>query len=749
MFQVTINKGKIKTLVEHLRLSAKINSVYAVVVLLLFSTFNYFIISNIKKMTRKNAEKSYREITVLFARLNSQPLERASYFMLDNNTRELMKRPNVLSVEILDAASVSLASSAVDDLDTHKDHILKISEPIFEEDGNTTIIGYAHIQFSLEETYTEINKNTFLTIGLSVIILIITIFLINKLVTLIIRKPVSKLLDSVNKIANGDLNHNAQVDSADELGELAECVNTMKSRLKDTLALTNNIMESMPSMMASLDESGTVMRWNTAAEKISEIQEAVAVGKKLWDLIPELGKFEPYTHYVSDTMKPITFPKETLTMNLDKIFTVSIYPLRESEHKGVVMRIDDVTDLEIMDRQLRQAQKMEMIGTLAGGLAHDFNNVLGGITGTVSLLSFKIARDQTITSDVLKESLATIEQSAQRASDMVKQLLTLSHKHDLEFAPVDLNMTIKHIHKICMNTFDKRIELNFNYYPSNAIVYADPTQLEQVLLNLCVNAYHAMSIMRPEGETSHGKISVSIGKVITDSIFNKTHPEASQGTYWVLSVSDTGVGMNTKTVSKIFDPFFTTKGKGKGTGLGLAMAYNINKQHHGFIDVYSEVNLGSTFNVYFPVVETMKTNNSVEKARNQIQKQTGLVLIIDDEATMRHVAHEMLAECGYKIITASNGDEGVQIYKIKRAEIDIVLLDMIMPKMSGEEVFEELVKINPDVRVVLTSGFRKDEKVERIMKKGIRYFLQKPYTIQRISSIVYAAINDLKYDEPE
>lgn len=748
MFRVHIDSQKFRNTFGHLRLSVKINGVYAMVVMLLFSISNYFIIVHTKNIMRDNARNSYREVTVLFARLNSQPIERASYFLLESNTTEIIKRPSVLYAEILDPGYLRLAPMSLEPTDVDSRESITITEPIFDEERAQRIVGYARIQFSMESTNREIRKNILLIIGLSLLILFITIIVINRLLAGIVKKPVTHLLSSVNKIAAGDLNHNVIVESSDELGELAACVNEMKTRLKDTLALTNNIMESMPSIMISLDDEGRVMRWNASAERHTKIVESDAVGKSLWDIIPGLGKFEPYTHYVSDTLKPITFPKENLSINVDKIFSVSVYPLKESEHKGVVIRIDDVTDLEIMDRQLRQAQKMEMIGTLAGGLAHDFNNVLGGITGTVSILTFKINKGQPVSQETLKESLTTIEDSAQRAADMVKQLLTLSHKHDLEFAPVDLNMTMKHIQKICMNTFDKCIELSFNYYPSNAMVYADPTQLEQVLLNLCVNGYHAMTLMRAEGELGNGRLTVSLGKIITDSIFIKTHPEAAEGTYWVLSVNDTGVGMSTKVVSKIFDPFFTTKEKGKGTGLGLAMAYNIIKQHHGFIDVYSEINLGSTFNVYFPVVETVKPS-SQQKANSHIKKQTGMVLIIDDEATMRHVAHEMLVECGYKTISASNGEEGLQIYKIKQQEVDIVLLDMIMPKMSGEEVFEEITKINPEVRVILTSGFKKDDKVERIMKKGIRYFLQKPYTIQRISSVVYAAINNIDYTESD
>ena len=272
---------------------------------------------------------------------------------------------------------------------------------------------------------------------------------------------------------------------------------------------------------------------------------------------------------------------------MEEYHNISIFPLIANGIKGIVIRVDDITELEKKEQQLRQAQKMEIIGTLAGGLAHDFNNILGGITGSLSLLKFKLQKDTALDHDFMIKYLNIMEEAGRRAADLVKQLLSISSKQEMTLEPVDLDITIEHVMQICRNSFDKCIDLETLFSGTKAMINASPTQIEQVLLNLCVNAAHAMTTMRKEDEPQGGKLTVSLKKIFADKNFCIAHPEAHELEYWALTVQDTGVGMDTKTVAKIFDPFFTTKQKDKGTGLGLAMAYNIVQQHGGFIDVYS------------------------------------------------------------------------------------------------------------------------------------------------------------------
>jgi CheY-like chemotaxis protein len=338
----------------------------------------------------------------------------------------------------------------------------------------------------------------------------------------------------------------------------------------------------------------------------------------------------------------------------------------------------------------------------------------------------------------LKEELKVIDEASRRAVDLVQQLLTLSRKKEISFEPVDLNNTLKNVLNICNKTFDKSIELKAEFFNSPSMIKGDPALMEQVLLNLCINASHAMTIMKDRDKVPGGVLTIAVAKMSADKYFCNIHPEASEIDYWVMTVKDTGVGMDTKTIAKIFDPFFTTKEKGKGTGLGLSMVYNIVQQHGGFIDVYSELNIGSIFNIYLPCI----TDTTIVKREAEMQffQGNGLVLVIDDEPVIQRISKEILENCGYSVLMAMNGEEGVQIYREHYQNIKLVILDLVMPKKSGRETYLDIKKIKPDVNVLLTSGFRHDERVDDLLNMGIKYFIQKPYSLYSLSKSVYEAI---------
>jgi len=322
---------------------------------------------------------------------------------------------------------------------------------------------------------------------------------------------------------------------------------------------------------------------------------------------------------------------------------------------------------------------------------------------------------------------------------MVQQLLALAHKENVSHTSVDLSIIIDHIKKICINTFDKSIEITIDIPEGNIPVYADATQLEQVLLNLCVNASHAMTFMRPKSEPHGGKLIISVEKITADKQFCSSRREAKEINYWKLSVGDSGVGIDINTLSKIFIPFFSTKEKGKGTGLGLAMVYNIVHQFDGFIEVYSEAGTGSTFNLYLPVL-TSNDLTELKRKKFQLPKGEGVILVVDDEDLVRSTAKSILKKCGYTVITATDGVSGVEIYTERKDEIKAVLMDLVMPKKSGEKAFLDMKKINPEVKVLLSSGFRQDERVDLAFNYGISGFIQKPYTLEKLSQAIYNLI---------
>lgn len=404
-----------------------------------------------------------------------------------------------------------------------------------------------------------------------------------------------------------------------------------------------------------------------------------------------------------------------------------------------VSRILSDVEKNILESQLIQSQKMETIGTLVGGLAHDFNNLLGGIVGSLSLLKYKY---NDITSEELLKYLNMMENASGRATDLVKQLLAVASKQDLAMVPVDLNNSVRNIVKISRNTFDKSVEIVQNYYDTPAVTNADPIQIEQVLLNLCINAYHAMTMMKPEHDKQGGVLTISVNLVTVDDSFLQLHPDAVHRAYWQIIIEDTGIGMTKKTMERIFEPFFTTKKNTsvKGSGLGLTMVYNIIRDHGGFIEVKSEPNTGTAFMVYMPLLER-EFDDTVKNQENELFRGEGLVMVIDDEEVMRITIKKMLNAAGYDVILAENGEEGINIFSGKHKEIYGIILDMAMPRKSGREVFYELQKIDPAVKVLLASGYRHDERSEEILKAGVRGFIQKPFTVYGLSEAVHKAFS--------
>ncbi|MBV5338240.1 MAG: PAS domain S-box protein [Deltaproteobacteria bacterium] len=501
----------------------------------------------------------------------------------------------------------------------------------------------------------------------------------------------------------------------------------------------NNIIESMPSMLVTLDTESTVTQWNTAACKLTGISSEEAIGQKIYDIAPIFNKYSQQIDETRHCRDSLILHRERVGLDTRHLYNVTFFPLVANGIAGVAIRLDDVTELENKEQQLRQAQKMESVGTLAGGLAHDFNNVLTAIMGYLSLLQYKLKSPKGLSTTEIVECLAHMETAGQRAVEMVRSLLTLSRKQQADLVPVDLNLSLQHVRKIGENTFDKSVQVVEHPAAEPAYVLADATEMEQVLLNLYINAVHAMTIMRA-APLWGGTLSVAIEKITADPVLQKKHPEAIGAPYWRISVSDTGVGMDTETAAKIFDPFFTTKEQGKGTGLGLAMVYNIIRQLQGFIDVYSEPGVGSTFKVYLPVLIPAGEFLSAAQAPAIVGGE-GLILVVDDDELVRDMAEEALQIVGYTVLTAANGQEGVDLYRQHQDRIKAVLLDMAMPVMSGREAFLEMQKINPAVKVLLASGFRKDNRVEEILTLGVKDFLQKPYTITSLASAIKKVID--------
>lgn len=381
-----------------------------------------------------------------------------------------------------------------------------------------------------------------------------------------------------------------------------------------------------------------------------------------------------------------------------------------------------------LQEAFRQSQKMEAIGTLAGGVAHDFNNLLTGIMGHAELI-----RTSGNLSAEVAGSMDVIETAAQRARELTAQLLGFSRKGPIQKKEVPINKMVLETIALLKRTIDKNIVIDAGLSNTPLEVMGDPGQITQILLNLAVNARDAM----PDG----GRLTFATKGVHIDEYFTLTHYEAlAPGPYCIITVTDTGTGIAREKIDRIFEPFFTDKPAGKGTGLGLAMVYGVTKSHGGTVTVYSETGVGTTFNVYLPLSPNSPKDDLQKTAQAPVAGK-GTILVVDDEPVLRTLARTMLEKLGYQTMLAGDGEEALQVYREHGASIDLVLLDMIMPKMGGRECVNHLLQINPQVKVVISTGFS----LESIYPNPTdgRHFglLQKPYRLQELSEVVAATLN--------
>jgi CheY-like chemotaxis protein len=369
-----------------------------------------------------------------------------------------------------------------------------------------------------------------------------------------------------------------------------------------------------------------------------------------------------------------------------------------------------------LEAQLQYSRKIEAVGTLAGGVAHDFNNLLMGIQGNVSLM--QMGTDQAHPD---YERLKNIEKQIQSGARLTSHLLGYARKGKYEVIPLDLNRLVEDTSDTFGRT-KKQITIHRELAKDLFAVEADSTQIEQVLLNLCVNAADAM----PGG----GDMTLKTTNVTHKDMKGKLY-EPKPGSYVLLAVTDTGTGMYKKTMERIFDPFFTTKEMGRGTGLGLASAYGIIKGHGGYIDVDSIRGRGTAFSIYLPA--SKKKVRKVVKTAERLVKGTGTVLLVDDEEVILEVGRELLEALGYRVLLAQDGKEAVKVYGKNQDQIDIVVLDVVMPGMGGGEAYDRMKDINPDIKVLLSSGFSIDGEASKILERGCNGFIQKPFTMKELS----------------
>jgi PAS domain S-box-containing protein len=512
-----------------------------------------------------------------------------------------------------------------------------------------------------------------------------------------------------------------------------------EKRLRTTRNYLTRLFNSIHLLLIGVDEDGRITQWNQAIEEFTGIKSEFAIGVELWNVALFLLNFQ--TEVKEAIISGISHEKYRENISWHKrsyVFNISINPLFHKDNKGAVIILEDVTELARKNELLFQAQKMETVGTLTGGLAHDFNNVLGGIKGSLSMVKYYLNNSPDNIKDV-NEFLGLAEESVTRAAGMVEQLLALSRKSQLTLKKFDLTQALDHVLKICKGTFAKSVNIKFKKPSHEIMVKADQIQMEQVFLNLLINAEHSMTVMLDDEALKGGNINIEISQV---KLQKAQFPSASTtDPYWKIVIKDSGVGIKPENMQKIFDPFFTTKIKSKGTGLGLAMVYNIIDLHKGYVEASSEPEKGSTFTIYLPELQPEAAEMTFSSDTHDLYLGSGWILIIDDEPVIRITATKMLELLGYSVLTAENGENGIKVFKEHQKEIRAVILDMAMPIMTGDEAYKRLKKIDPQVKVLVATGFTNDKRVRKTMEAGASGFMKKPYSINILSRKLHEIIN--------
>ena len=507
---------------------------------------------------------------------------------------------------------------------------------------------------------------------------------------------------------------------------------TEKKQMEDELIQAKNflqeIFDSSVDGIATTDLHGTTLYTSPRVKEILGYEQEERIGQKSHQLYANgiqdarfiMRELKEKEALRSHEMKFVHKNGSLIDVNLSASFLRN----KNGEVIGILGIYRDITERKRFEKQLQHALRMETIGTLAGGIAHNFNNLLTGILGNASLALMEI--DPTHPN---YEKLRTIEKLVRSGANLTRQLLGYARKGRYEVAPFDLNRLLNETSEM-FNRARKEIAIHRELAENLWAIEADQGQIEQVLLNLYVNAADAM----PGGGNLILKTKNVTHEDMTGRIFSP-----KPGNYIVLIATDTGIGMDKKTQERIFEPFFTTKKMGRGTGLGLASVYGIIKGHGGYVEVDSVKGQGTTFSIYLPASErkAKEENMLVE----EILSGTETILIVDDEEMIINVTEKMLKKLGYKVLVARSGKEAIDIYQGHRDEISLAILDMVMPGMGGGETYDLLKRADPDVKVLLSSGYSIDGEAEKILERGCKGFIQKPFRIIEISQKIRGVLD--------
>jgi PAS domain S-box-containing protein len=545
-----------------------------------------------------------------------------------------------------------------------------------------------------------------------------------------------KLLDAKRSLETRVQERTAELEK--EINERKRAEEELRSH---TQRLTLHVMNT-PLAVIEWNLDFRVLEWNKAAERIFEYTREEALGRTAYELIvgdDELEKVKGvWDHLIAQTGGTRSVNENHTKSGKAKIcdWYNTILTNQDGSVIGIASLVLDTTERvqaeqekQILEAQLLQAQKMEAIGALAGGIAHDFNNVLQTISGYTQLLLIDCAQQ-----DEYRSRLQGIEKASKRATELIRQLLTFSRKIESDLRPINLNHEIEQTREMLERTIPKMIAIELDLDRKLYDIHGDPVQIEQIILNLGINAMHAM----PDG----GRLTIETANVVLDKAFCRSHLGATEGPNVVLTISDTGIGMDQETLSRIYEPFFSTKGTGQGTGLGLSNVYGITKNHQAYIECRSEPGEGTRFRIYFPATHAESDLKNEEQPQEILPTGTETILLIDDEEAIREIGAGIFMKFGYTTLTAANGEEGLNLYTDRKESIDLIVLDLNMPGMGGYKCLQAFKELDPDIQILIASGYTPAETIQQTIHAGASGFVGKPFQLADMIKKVRATLDE-------
>jgi PAS domain S-box-containing protein len=711
-------------------------------------------------LVMNNYQQEYRNDIGSLASIIGSNCTAALSFAIPEDAEQVLKalanRPSIIAGHIYDSNGVLFASYGVTtalaatpismaDAETYEtlfpDKLLVEREIILQD----SLVGRVVLLDDMRSlrTFRTIAVGTLAAIV--VVVLIIALFAAAKLREIIAR-PISDL-DAVSRAISKNQDYSLRVlkTSGDEIGHLVDAFNSMldqiaqrTSELQKSEERFHGLVEQAVDGFFLYDLKGRLIDVNQrVCDKLGYTRQEM-LSMSVADIDVKVGSSE-----FPDDLWSSLRPNEPVTLqSVHKKRDGSIFPVEVrvglldlGEQRVVMALARDVSERlaaeqerQKLESQLQQAQKMESIGTLAAGIAHDFNNILSPIYGYLELALLKL-QDQPEVSGYLGEA----HRAATRAKDLVKQILTFSRQDTEKQSPVEVHVIIKEALKLLRSTIPTTIEIKQQIDPNCGYVLANPTQIHQVLMNLCTNAYHAMREKGGVLGVSVTPLELSVGDVIKNI-------HLKPGPYLLLEVSDTGHGMDKNTMARIFEPYFTTKAQGEGTGMGLSVVHGIVKSHGGDITVYSEPGKGTSFHVYLPVIERA-TVQTVDVALSPPPSGTERILLVDDEESVVMVERDLLLALGYRVNTFTSSEKALEHFRQDPAAYDLVITDMTMPKLTGDKLSRELLAIRPDLPIILCTGFSELINRESALKLGIRQFVTKPIMVSSFAQTLREALD--------